>query len=286
VLHVPSGTVEHGVTVDRVRDASRRPRVVADAAALPFPDASFDLVLSDPPYSREDSERYGCPPYPLKAAMAEARRVLRPGGFLGVLHTYYPPYRRGEWEHRALIAVVTGPLRATRVFSVFRKPVPGPQAALWGEGDGDLARVSGTLREHPRPGSNSDGAVAEVPETAPTQRGYGHGAQGQHNDDAAGMMLVRRLTPVECERLQGFPDGWTAEAGGEPFSDTTRYRMLGNAVTVSVARWIARRLREAHLRRGLHLPGPWPFAPFEAPGRPPAEEEGEAPHLPEQPELL
>lgn len=50
---------------------------------------------------------------------------------------------------------------------------------------------------------------------------------------------VRRLTPTECERLQGFPDGWT-----EGESDSARYRMLGNAVAVPVARWIGRRLME------------------------------------------
>lgn len=42
---------------------------------------------------------------------------------------------------------------------------------------------------------------------------------------------VRRLTPTECERLQGFPDGWT-----EGVSDTQRYKTLGNAVTVNVIR--------------------------------------------------
>lgn len=56
-------------------------------------------------------------------------------------------------------------------------------------------------------------------------------------------LSVRRLTPVECERLQGFPDGWTA---GE--SDSVRYRMLGNAVATVVSRWIARRLIDAHRR--------------------------------------
>lgn len=40
---------------------------------------------------------------------------------------------------------------------------------------------------------------------------------------------IRRLTPIECERLQGFPDNWT-----EGFSDTQRYKMMGNAVTVNV----------------------------------------------------
>lgn len=50
---------------------------------------------------------------------------------------------------------------------------------------------------------------------------------------------VRRLTPVECERLQGFPDGWT-DLGGTP--DSRRYAALGDAVTVNVARWIGERL--------------------------------------------
>lgn len=48
---------------------------------------------------------------------------------------------------------------------------------------------------------------------------------------------VRRLTPRECERLQGFPDDWTIG-----FSDSTRYRMLGNAVAVPCAEWIGRRI--------------------------------------------
>lgn len=48
---------------------------------------------------------------------------------------------------------------------------------------------------------------------------------------------VRRLTPRECERLQGFPDDWTAG-----FADAPRYKMLGNAVAVPCAEWIGRRI--------------------------------------------
>jgi DNA (cytosine-5)-methyltransferase 1 len=48
---------------------------------------------------------------------------------------------------------------------------------------------------------------------------------------------IRRLTPLECERLQGFPDGWT-----EGVSDTQRYKCLGNAVTVNVIHIIMERL--------------------------------------------
>ena len=49
--------------------------------------------------------------------------------------------------------------------------------------------------------------------------------------------IVRRLTPIECERLQGFPDGWTA---GQP--DSARYKQLGNAMTVPVVEWIINRM--------------------------------------------
>lgn len=52
-------------------------------------------------------------------------------------------------------------------------------------------------------------------------------------------LLVRRLTPVECERLQGFPDNWT-----EGQADTNRYKQIGNAVAVPVVEWIMKRLVE------------------------------------------
>jgi DNA (cytosine-5)-methyltransferase 1 len=66
---------------------------------------------------------------------------------------------------------------------------------------------------------------------------------GTGKGDGAPLLIksgVRRLTPTECERLQGFPDGWTASQ-----SDSARYRMLGNAVAVPVVEWIARRLLAA-----------------------------------------
>ena len=61
-------------------------------------------------------------------------------------------------------------------------------------------------------------------------------------------MQVRRLTPTECERLQGFPDSWTSG-----FSDSTRYKMLGNAVCVNVAEWIARRLVAVAVEEVCHV---------------------------------
>lgn len=54
---------------------------------------------------------------------------------------------------------------------------------------------------------------------------------------------IRRLMPLECERLQGFPDGWTEfDFEGKPVSDAQRYKCLGNAVTVNVIKTLAERL--------------------------------------------
>lgn len=54
---------------------------------------------------------------------------------------------------------------------------------------------------------------------------------------------VRRLTPTECERLQGFPDGWTnVPHRGKPAADAPRYKSLGNSMAVPVIRWIGERI--------------------------------------------
>jgi len=62
--------------------------------------------------------------------------------------------------------------------------------------------------------------------------------------DAYDGCRIRRLTPTECERLQGFPDGWTAEGVTGAISDTQRYKCLGNAVTTNVVEAVASELLE------------------------------------------
>ena len=58
-------------------------------------------------------------------------------------------------------------------------------------------------------------------------------------------MQVRRLTPIECERLMGWPDNHTLpRADGKQNSDTSRYKMCGNGVASPVAAWIGTRLME------------------------------------------
>ena len=66
------------------------------------------------------------------------------------------------------------------------------------------------------------------------------------NVDMCGTFRVRRLTPVECERLQGFPDGHTdIKPKGKPTPDGPRYKALGNSWAVPVVRWIGERIDEA-----------------------------------------
>ena len=56
---------------------------------------------------------------------------------------------------------------------------------------------------------------------------------GGNNMPMVATTQVRRLMPLECERLQGFPEGWT-----DGQSDTNRYKQMGNAVAVPVVEWI------------------------------------------------
>jgi len=64
-------------------------------------------------------------------------------------------------------------------------------------------------------------------EKSPCLHGFAHGTNGQFNNQLANGGMIRRLTPVECERLQTVKDNYTACV-----SDTQRYRMLGNGWTV------------------------------------------------------
>jgi DNA (cytosine-5)-methyltransferase 1 len=84
----------------------------------------------------------------------------------------------------------------------------------------------------------------EVTESAiSSQLTAGGGKPGQGYPAIRQETAVRRLTPLECERLQGFPDEWTRWlADGTEQSDSARYRELGNAVAVPVTGWITRRI--------------------------------------------
>ena len=67
-------------------------------------------------------------------------------------------------------------------------------------------------------------------------------------DGAYDKYIVRRLTPKECERLQGFPDDWTKVPyrgkSAENCPDGPRYKAIGNSMAVPVMRWIGERLQK------------------------------------------
>lgn len=104
---------------------------------------------------------------------------------------------------------IIGHLRGTSRLEIF----PIGQSST---GDIDSNIIGGTLTAR-YPASQREGAYIE-------EERHGEGK-------------IRKLTPKECERLQGFPDGWT-----EGVSDTQRYKCLGNAVTVNVIEAIMSRL--------------------------------------------
>jgi len=77
-------------------------------------------------------------------------------------------------------------------------------------------------------------------EIAPTLRSDA----GDNQVAIATTYAVRRLTPRECERLQGFPDDWTAiPYRGKPAADGPRYKAIGNSMAVPVMRWIGQRIK-------------------------------------------
>ena len=92
-----------------------------------------------------------------------------------------------------------------------------------------------------RNGRGSPDIIAPPLKVENGQTGKGDGAPvvAYKQSNQVPAVGVRRLTPTECERLQGFPDGWTA---GQ--SDSARYRQLGNAVTVPVIKWIGERIEK------------------------------------------
>ena len=62
---------------------------------------------------------------------------------------------------------------------------------------------------------------------------------GEITEEYSATNLVRRLTPLECERLQGYPDGWTDVPGA---SDSARYKALGNSVAIPCVEYLMQRV--------------------------------------------
>ncbi|HET9100680.1 MAG TPA: DNA cytosine methyltransferase, partial [Acidobacteriaceae bacterium] len=111
----------------------------------------------------------------------------------------------------------------------------------------DVGGVAPTLRGMCHDASHANGG-GQIAVAAPLTASYGK--QIDSSDTCSGPpnllhsgMAVRRLTPRECERLQGFPDDYTlVEYRGRLAADGPRYRALGNSMAVPVMRWIGERI--------------------------------------------
>ena len=95
------------------------------------------------------------------------------------------------------------------------------------------------------PGHNADSVVAfhvtQTPISGEQSPAMGKGnREGCATIGVSDGVGVRRLTPIECERLQGLPDNWTRLDNKTP--DSRRYSALGDAVTANVAEWIGNRI--------------------------------------------
>ncbi len=133
----------------------------------------------------------------------------------------------------------------------------------------DAGPLAPTLRAmtHDRSHANAGGQVAVCFESRVARNGRGGPSElvpplkaqsgGSGRGDGAplvagsGSVAVRRLTPRECERLQGLPDDYTLiPYRGKPAADGPRYRSIGNAMAVPVMRWIGERIQLVDSIRG------------------------------------
>lgn len=155
----------------------------------------------------------------------------------------------------------TGGARVPYVFPIQgtvigRSDEAGPQGKGYRE-DGEVMFTLDRVSGHAIAFSHNQGLDPQASEEAsPTLRSGGNGmavAYDEFNDSISDIhqtlragtkqstgvieSTVRRLTPTECERLQGFPDGWT-----DGQADSHRYKQMGNAVAVPVVQWIIDRL--------------------------------------------
>jgi hypothetical protein len=112
ILHLFSGSlskgdVQHpGAAVYRLDlNDAYQPDIVADAEATGLDDARYDLIMADPPYSKEDAEHYGRSLCNKRKVLAECHRLLKPDGTLLWMDQSQPMYRRTEWHWYGLVSI-------------------------------------------------------------------------------------------------------------------------------------------------------------------------------------
>jgi DNA (cytosine-5)-methyltransferase 1 len=133
--------------------------------------------------------------------------------------------------------------------AAFDEPTHLPAGAIDGRSDATIVGASvddeTRLNEITPSGTADAQRIYDADGLARTLKGESGGQGGKMGLYRIGAR-VRRLTPIECERLQGFPDEWTRFGCDGEVSDTQRYKTLGNAVTVNVVTAIMTELIHGH----------------------------------------
>jgi DNA (cytosine-5)-methyltransferase 1 len=112
--------------------------------------------------------------------------------------------------------------------------------ARWGTGGGNAPIVQHTYRKSRRAQSTEDFETWVPDEVTNTLNCFDVG-DVRSTDIVVNHTRVRRLTVTECERLQGFPDGWTDVRTNTP--DSPRYKAIGNSMAVPCMRWLGKRIQ-------------------------------------------
>lgn len=165
----------------------------------------------------------------------------------GVVHPTLNVFDVGDT--RAVVIVVEDGMPAYPIQGtvIGRKDTAGPQGKGHGEADDPMYTLD-TTGGHAVAMTEDDDTIVFHPHRTDGFRIQGDTVNtltafmgtGGLNTPMVSTSKVRRLTPVECERLQGFPDGWTAV--DEKTADSHRYKQMGNAVTVNVLTWVGSRI--------------------------------------------
>ena len=140
---------------------------------------------------------------------------------------------RQDYETETMIA--TRPVAATLTRGA-ESAGKGGYAGRRQEDDENLVARAFTISENA-------GGFAWESDVSPTLQAKAQSASSNQFDGIRQGWAVRRLTPAECERLQGFPDKFTSVPHrGKPAADGPRYKALGNSMAVNCMRWLGRRI--------------------------------------------
>lgn len=173
---------------------------------------------------------------PIAIPIQDGREIEKHQNGLGVGAEGDPSYTLDQTGGQAVAQAVTLPIS--------HAALRGGGVALTPSPDGN----GGESIRHPGFGLGEDGdpmysLTTTPPAVATTEK------DTDMTDTPQPRLVVRRLTPIECERLMGWPDNHTLyRADGKTNSDSTRYKMCGNGVASPVAEWIARHILKAQER--------------------------------------